>query len=76
MKILVIGGTRFIGRHLVELLLEKGHEVKLFHRGQTNAPFSRDVEHIIGDRVNLREHKETLLHHKFDALVAYSHESA
>jgi len=35
MRILMIGGTRFVGRHVVEQALACGHEVTIFHRGQT-----------------------------------------
>ena len=41
MKILVIGGTRFVGRHLVDAALAHGHEITLFNRGQSNADCSR-----------------------------------
>ena len=44
MKILMIGGTRFVGRALVELALERGHEVTLFNRGQSNADLFPEVE--------------------------------
>lgn len=36
MKVLVIGGTSFVGRHIVETLLKKQHEVVLFNRGKSN----------------------------------------
>ena len=49
MELLVIGGTRFVGRHLVEAALARGHEVTLFNRG-THAPVAREVETIAGDR--------------------------
>ncbi|HSD45101.1 MAG TPA: NAD-dependent epimerase/dehydratase family protein [Pyrinomonadaceae bacterium] len=49
MKLLIIGGTRFVGRHLVEAALARCHEVTLFNRG-TYAPVTRDVETIAGDR--------------------------
>lgn len=53
MRILVVGGTRFIGRHVVEQSLERGHEVTIFHRGRTGRDLFRDtphVEHRTGDR--------------------------
>lgn len=37
MKILIIGGTRFVGKHIVTAARARGHEVTLFHRGKTNA---------------------------------------
>jgi len=49
MKLLIIGGTRFVGRHLAEAALARGHEVTLFNRG-THAPPAREIETIIGDR--------------------------
>ena len=49
MKLLVIGGTKFVGRHLVAAALERGHEVTLFNRGTQSSPFA-DVETIRGDR--------------------------
>jgi 2'-hydroxyisoflavone reductase len=49
-RILVIGGTRFVGRAFVETALAAGHEVTLFNRGQTNAHLFPDVERIHGDR--------------------------
>jgi 2'-hydroxyisoflavone reductase len=50
MRLLIIGGTRFVGRHLVEAALARGHEITLFHRGQTNADLFPQVEHLLGDR--------------------------
>ena len=50
MRILVIGGTRFLGRHLVEAALERGHDVTLFNRGQTNAELFPPVTKLRGDR--------------------------
>ena len=50
MKILIIGGTRFLGRHLVNSARARGHEVTLFNRGQTNPDLFGQVDKIIGDR--------------------------
>lgn len=50
MKILVLGGTEFLGRSLVESALAAGHEVTLFNRGRRNNSLFPDVERIIGDR--------------------------
>ena len=48
MKLLIIGGTRFLGRHLVTVALERDHEITLFNRGRH--PFDANVETIHGDR--------------------------
>jgi 2'-hydroxyisoflavone reductase len=50
MKILVIGGTQFVGRHIVTTLLADGDEVTLFHRGSTNPELFPNAEHRLGDR--------------------------
>jgi 2'-hydroxyisoflavone reductase len=50
MRILMVGGTRFIGRHVVEAALTAGHDVTLFHRGRTGVDLFPDVEHRLGDR--------------------------
>ena len=48
MRILVMGGTRFVGRPLVASLLEAGHALTLFTRGRQ--PLPDGVEHLSGDR--------------------------
>ncbi len=50
MKLLIIGGTKFLGRHIVKSALAQGHEVTLFNRGLTNPELFPDVEHLQGDR--------------------------
>jgi len=57
-RILVLGGTRFIGAAAVRQLVADGHEVACFHRGQTNAPLPSSVDHILGDRARLSESLE------------------
>jgi 2'-hydroxyisoflavone reductase len=50
MKILVIGGTRFLGRTFVEVALDQGHELTLLNRGRTGPDLFPDIEHLRGDR--------------------------
>lgn len=50
MRILVLGGTRFLGRHLVDLGLAAGHELTLFHRGLDGCTLYPEIEHVHGDR--------------------------
>src|SRR6476661_3633427 len=50
MKLLMLGGTQFLGRHVVELALGRGHEITLFTRGKTNPDLFPGVERITGDR--------------------------
>ncbi|MGK5510116.1 NAD-dependent epimerase/dehydratase family protein [Brevibacillus formosus] len=60
MKILFLGGTRFIGPHAVKRLAESGHEVAVFNRGLTlgSVSLSQGVVSITGDRVRLGEYRE------------------
>ena len=50
MKLLVLGGTKFLGRCVVEEALARGHEVTLFNRGQLNPELFPEVEKLRGDR--------------------------
>lgn len=50
MRILVLGGTQFLGRHAVDAALARGHQVTLFNRGQTRPDLFPDVEKLRGDR--------------------------
>ncbi len=50
MKLLILGGTKFVGRHMAGAALAAGHELTLFHRGQTNPDLFPDAEHLHGDR--------------------------
>ena len=50
MRLLVLGGTKFLGRAAVEAALERGHEVTLFNRGETNPDLFPKAEKLRGDR--------------------------
>src|SRR3954447_6664870 len=50
MRILVIGGSSFVGRHIVQNALDRGHEVTLFNRGKTDPDAFPTAEHLTGDR--------------------------
>lgn len=59
MKILVIGGTSgFIGTQAIKRLNELGHEISVFHRGQTNTDLPSSVRHILGDREKLADYSD------------------
>jgi len=49
-RILFIGGTSFVGRHMAEAAAAAGHDITLFHRGKTGADLFPQVEHVLGDR--------------------------
>lgn len=50
MDLLMLGGTVFVGRHLVEAALARGHRVTLFNRGRENADLFPEAEKLRGDR--------------------------
>ena len=50
MRILILGGTKFLGRATTEAALARGHELTLFNRGKTNADLFPEVEQVHGDR--------------------------
>lgn len=50
LRVLILGGTVFLGRHVVETLLARGHEVTLFHRGQRGRELFPGVDRVLGDR--------------------------
>jgi nucleoside-diphosphate-sugar epimerase len=52
-RVLIIGGTRFIGSHVVKRLNDMGHEITVFHRGQNNVNLPNGINHILGERAKL-----------------------
>lgn len=50
MRILLLGGPRFLGRAIIDAALARGHELTFFNRGTTNPGLYPDVERIVGDR--------------------------
>jgi 2'-hydroxyisoflavone reductase len=50
MKLLILGGTRFLGRHLAQQALQRGHRVTLLHRGRSGPELFPEAEHRIADR--------------------------
>ncbi len=50
MKLLMLGGTRFLGRHLATQALARGHTLTLLHRGRSSAGLFPEAEHRIADR--------------------------
>lgn len=66
LSILVLGGTGFIGPHMVREALRRGHRVTLFNRGKTNSDLFPDLELLVGDRDG---ELEALRGHRWDAVV-------
>jgi nucleoside-diphosphate-sugar epimerase len=69
MRVLVLGGTSFIGRRVVELLHERGDEVAIVHRGQTEPTDLVPVRHIHADRLQLDQHAAAVRDFRADAVV-------
>jgi len=67
MRILVMGGTRFIGVYLTQHLVKQGHEVVLFNRGNCQPPVE-GLTQIHGDRTNPEQLKTQLKNESFDAI--------
>ena len=67
MRVLVMGGTRFIGVYLTKLLVAQGHEVVLFNRGNKPAPVA-GIRQIVGDRTDALQLKTSLSGESFDAV--------
>ena len=70
LKILILGGTSFLGPHQIEYALRRGHEVSIFTRGKTNPKvhpevFSK-VEQLVGDRA---DNLEALKNRKWDVVI-------
>lgn len=66
MRILIIGGTAFVGRHIAAAALAGGHDVTLFHRGKTGADLFGEATHLAGDR---DEDLTALAGRSFDATI-------
>src|SRR3954449_9403306 len=64
MRILILGGTIFLGRHVAAEALARGHELTLFTRGLHGADLFGEAEHVRGDRADL-----TPLRGSWDAIV-------
>jgi nucleoside-diphosphate-sugar epimerase len=69
MKILVIGGTGFFGKQIVELALEAGHQVSVFSRGNQQPAFWDQITPIVGDRTDPEDFANKLKGKQFDAVI-------
>ena len=66
MKLLLLGGPRFLGRAIADAALARGHELTFFNRGTTNPELYPEVERIVGDR---KERLDALAGRDWDAVV-------
>lgn len=78
-KVLVLGGTRFFGKHLVEALLQDGHDVTIATRGITEDSFGSTVKRLIVDREDEKQLAERLEDKSYDIVydnLCYSSNAA
>lgn len=66
LRILILGGTGFIGPHMVRYALGRGHDLTLFNRGRTNTHLFPEVERLVGDR---RDNLDALRGRSWDAVI-------
>ena len=66
LEILVLGGTGFIGPHLVSYAMQRGHKITLFNRGRTNTHLFPEVEKLVGDR---SDDLSALAGRRWDAII-------
>jgi nucleoside-diphosphate-sugar epimerase len=69
MKILLIGGSGFIGQFAAQQLQQSGHQITIFHRGKAAAP--PGAEEILGDRQFLQDHQPEFRRQHFDVVVDF-----
>ena len=67
LRILILGGTGFIGPHQVRYALARGHKLTLFNRGKTNPGLFPEVEHLAGDRQ--KSELDELKNREWDAVI-------
>jgi nucleoside-diphosphate-sugar epimerase len=60
MKILLIGGTGFIGSRLTHILAEQGHRITIYHGNRSHPPLPDSVEHVLGERSQISQHEQEL----------------
>lgn len=69
MNILVIGGTRYFGIHMVNKLLEQGHDITIATRGKTPDSYGDRVKRIIIERTNEESMRKVLQGKYFDVVI-------
>jgi nucleoside-diphosphate-sugar epimerase len=72
MKVLVLGGSVFVGKHLVDQLVAAGHEVSVLNRGVTPADLPQGVDRLVADRTDLGQMSAVLGGREWDAVFDVS----
>src|SRR5688500_12409425 len=66
LRILILGGTGFIGPHQIRYAVARGHKVSMFNRGKTNPSLFPGIEHLEGDRSGKLD---ALTNREWDAVI-------
>lgn len=72
MKTLILGGSTFVGRRMVDRLVREGHAVAVLNRGRTATALPEGVERIVGDRTSTESMREALAGTQWDAVIDVS----
>lgn len=72
MKALILGGSTFVGRRMVDLLAADGHQVAVLNRGRTSSALPDGVQRIIGDRTSTESMENALAGSDWDAVIDVS----
>lgn len=72
MKTLILGGSTFVGRRTVDLLVAGGHEVSVLNRGKTASSLPEGVGRIVGDRTSTESMRQALGGTQWDAVIDVS----
>jgi 2'-hydroxyisoflavone reductase len=72
MKVLILGGTHFVGRHIVDAMLAAGHVVSVLNRGRSPDRLPKCVERLVGDRDGGTAGLESLRGHAWDVCIDVS----
>jgi nucleoside-diphosphate-sugar epimerase len=72
MQTLVLGGSTFVGRRLVDLLVREGHEVTVLNRGRTTSDLPPGVQRIVGDRTSTESMTNALAGTQWAAVIDVS----
>ena len=69
MKMVILGGTRFIGPFIVRGLIQRGHQVQVYHRGKTKCEFPDGVQDVTVDRTISGQTTTSLRENRPDAII-------
>ncbi len=71
-KTLILGGSTFVGRRMVDLLVSEGHDVAVLNRGKTASNLPEGVSRIVGDRTSTESMRAALGGTEWDAVIDVS----